>query len=283
MEAARINADNAVDSDYKRRAREQWGANPCGSHVAKQHEPGTREYYDAIEDFRYRVYAPWMKETIGFDRYRGKRVLEVGCGTGTDLLQFARAGAIVTGVDLTPRSLELTRDRFKVYGLNGEFAVADAESLNFPDSTFDLVYSFGVLHHTPGTEEAIEEIHRVLKPSGKAIVMLYNRSSLLYWGGIILKRGILGGQLLKQSPSEIMSRCVEYTETDGRPLVKAYTRSQARRLFNRFARCSIEVNQLSREELKVLGRVIPETIFQSVARRFGWNLIIKAVKGEGTV
>src|SRR5438270_157089 len=100
---------------WKARAREQWGANPCGAHVARDYRFGTREYFEAIEAYRYAVYAPWMKATLGFDTYRGKRLLEIGCGTGTDLLQFARGGAEVTGVDLTPRSIEVARQRFAVY------------------------------------------------------------------------------------------------------------------------------------------------------------------------
>jgi ubiquinone/menaquinone biosynthesis C-methylase UbiE len=263
---------------WKDRAQEQWGANPCGAHVAKELVFGSREYFDAIEEYRYSVYAPWMKHVLGFDQYNGKQVLEVGCGTGTDSLQFARHGAIFTGVDLTPRSLEIARKRFEVYGQQGEFLLGDAEHLDFEDERFDVVYSFGVIHHTPNTEQAAREIHRVLKRGGKAIVMVYHRASLYYWGGIVLKRGLLGGQLLNASPAELMSRYVEHTETDGRPLVKAYTRGEVREMFSRFSACRIEVNQLTRQELGLLGRWLPESVLQWLARHFGWNLIITATK-----
>jgi ubiquinone/menaquinone biosynthesis C-methylase UbiE len=266
-----------LDAD-KRRAQEQWGANPCGAHVAKEFAFGTREYFDAIEDYRYNIYAPWMKQLIGFDNYSGKRLLEVGCGTGSDSLQFARGGVIFTGVDLTPRSIEIARKRFEVYQQQGEFVLSDAENLDFPDENFDVVYSFGVIHHTPDTERAATEIHRVLKRGGKAIVMVYHRASLYYWGGIILKRGLLRGELLKASPNELMSRYVEHTETGGRPLVKAYTRSEVRKMFSMFSDCKVEVNQLTRPELGILGHVMPESMFQWLARNFGWNLIITATK-----
>jgi ubiquinone/menaquinone biosynthesis C-methylase UbiE len=268
-----LNAD-----EFKRRAQEQWGANPCGAHIAKELAFGSREYFDAIEEYRYNVYAPWMKQLIGFDRYSGKRLLEVGCGTGTDSLQFARGGALFTGIDLTPRSIEIARKRFEVYKQQGEFILSDAENLNFPDQSFDVVYSFGVIHHTPNTERAATEIHRVLKPGGKAIVMVYHRTSLYYWGGIILKRGLLRGELLKASPGELMSRYVEHTETDGRPLVKAYTRSEVRKMFSMFSDSKVEVNQLTREELGIFGKVMPEGLFQWLARNFGWNVIITATK-----
>jgi SAM-dependent methyltransferase len=264
--------------EYKRRAREQWGANPCGAHVAREHSFGTRGYFDAIEDYRYRVYAPWMKEAIGFDRYRGKRLLEIGCGTGTDLLQFARGGARVTGVDLTPRSIEIIRQRFEVYNLPGDFALEDAEGLSFADESFDVVYSFGVLHHTPDTARAIREVHRVLRRGGEAIVMLYNRASLYYWGAIMLRRGLLRGELLSKSIEQIMSERVEHSETGGRPLVKVYTKREARELFREFSRTEITVNQLTRRELGPAGGLLPEGLFEWLARRFGWNLIIRAIK-----
>src|SRR5262245_47171502 len=120
-----------VLDEYKRRAREQWTADPCGSNVARDLAFGTRPYFDRIEGYRYQVYAPWMKDAIGFDRYADRRVLEVGCGTGTDLLQFARGGSSVVGIDLTPRSIEITRQRFRVYGLDGEFDIWAREKLAF--------------------------------------------------------------------------------------------------------------------------------------------------------
>lgn len=263
---------------WKQRAREQWGANPCGAHIARDLAFGTREYFDAIEAYRYQVYAPWMQPMLGFDRYSGKRMLEIGCGTGTDLLQFARGGAEVTGLDLTPRSIEIARQRFAVYGCAGTFAIGDAENLAFPDASFDVVYSFGVLHHTPDTERAVKEAHRVLRRGGRAVVMLYHRTSLYYWGGLIVKRGLLRGELRRDTPEQLMSRYVEHTETGGRPLVKAYTRGEARRLFQPFSRCQVQVNQLTRAELGAPGRALPESAFQWLARHFGWNLIITATK-----
>lgn len=270
--------DKIATDLWKQRTREQWGDNPCGTHVAREFEYGTREYFDSIEEYRYREYAPWMKEALGFDGYGGKRVLEVGCGAGTDLLQFARGGAHVTGIDITPRSIEIARRRFNIYGATGEFAVGDAEDLAFPDESFDAVYSFGVLHHTPDTERGVGEAHRVLRRGGRAVVMIYHRASVYYWCGLMLKRGVLRGELTRKSAAEIMSRYVEYTETEGRPLVKAYTRREARRLFRAFSHCQIRVNQLTRKELGVAGGLLPENAFRWLAQNFGWNLIITAIK-----
>ncbi|MFY9572133.1 MAG: class I SAM-dependent methyltransferase [Blastocatellia bacterium] len=264
--------------EHKRRAREQWSANPCGAHVARDCEFGTREYFDAIEEYRYRIDAPWIKNAIGFNHHTGKRLIEIGFGTGTDLLEFARGGAVVTGVDLTPRSIEIARRRFEIYGFAGEFAIGDGESLSFPDASFDVAYSFGVLHHTPDTNRAIGEIRRVLKPGGRAIVMLYHRRSLYYWGSLILKHGILGGELFKSSPAEIMSRHVEYSDNNTRPLVKAYTRAEARSMFRDFSNCQVEVHQLTRHDLRPIGRLIPKSLLRWLERGFGWNLLITATK-----
>lgn len=264
--------------DFKQRAREQWSANPCGANAAADLPFGSPEYFEAIERERYVEYAPWIERTIGFDSYAGKRLLEVGFGTGTDLLQFARGGAKVTGIDLTPRSIEIARRRFEVHGQKGEFTIGDAENLSFPDASFDVVYSFGVLHHTPDTNRAISELHRVLKPGGIAIVMLYHRVSLYYFGSLVLKHGLLRGELFKSTLADIMSRHVEYSETGGRPLVKAYTRGEARKMFGDFQEVAVQVNQLTRQELRTIGKLLPETMFQWLARNFGWNLLITATK-----
>ena len=272
--------DSAVLDEYKRRAREQWTADPCGSHVARDLAFGTRPYFDRIEDYRYRVYADWMRDAIGFDKYPDRQLLEVGCGTGTDLLQFARGGSRVVGIDLTPRSIEISRRRFRVYGLDGEFAIGDAENLAFPDESFDVVYSFGVIHHTPDTQQAISEFHRVLRPGGRVIVMLYNRASLYYWTSLILRRGLIGGELFHSSAAEIMSRYVEYSESGAKPLVKAYTRSEARKLFRRFDDCRILVRQLTREEFGPPGKLLPAPLVRRLGQHFGWNLVVTAVKGK---
>jgi ubiquinone/menaquinone biosynthesis C-methylase UbiE len=219
-----------------------------------------------------------MKELIGFDRYSGQKVLEIGCGTATDLLQFARGGASVTGIDLTPRSIEIARRRFQTYGFAADLAVGDSESLSFPDASFDLVYSFGVLHHTPDTQAAIGEVHRVLRPGGRAIVMLYNRRSLYYWLGLIFKQGVLHAELLRSDASAIMSRHVEYSETDARPLVKAYSKTEALDLFRKFSECRVEVRQLTRSELRPFGPLITDHLFQWLSTNFGWNLIITATR-----
>jgi ubiquinone/menaquinone biosynthesis C-methylase UbiE len=235
------------------------------------------------------------------------RVLEIGCGLGTDGAQFARAGAIYTGVDLTEAAIELARRRFELESLAGEFRVADAENLEFPDENFDLVYSHGVLHHTPDTRRAVREVHRVLRPGGRGVVMLYHRDSYNYRinigvlrragarllqseGGLKLAHRLTGepivslrehaahlrqdaGQYL--APEEFLNR---NTDGAGNPLARVYSRREARDLFKDFARVDLAVHFLNKRWLPIVGAILPRTLETRPAARWGWHLWIYAEK-----
>jgi ubiquinone/menaquinone biosynthesis C-methylase UbiE len=266
-------------AEEKIRAREQWGQDPCGSNSDREHEFGSCEFFDQVERHRYVEYAPWMPQLMEFQNFRDARLLEVGCGMGTDLLQFARGGARCVGIDLTPRSIEITRHRFRLYGAEGDFMISDGEHLPFHDASFDVVYSNGVLHHTPDTAGAIREIHRVLRPGGVAKVMLYHRNSLNYWGEVVLRHGVLGAEFLRgRSTQEIMSRVIEYSEHGGRPLVKVYSRRQARELFKLFKDVTVNVEQLRRAELRFLAPLVSESMLERLRKQIGWNVIVTAIK-----
>jgi len=265
--------------EEKQHAREQWTQDPCGARYGAKYEFATREFFDEVERHRYQEYAPWMPEVMGFNEFKGARLLEVGCGMGTDLLQFARGGALCTGVDLTPRSVEVSSLHFGLYGMRADFVLGDGERLPFANESFDVVYSNGVLHHTPDTAGGVRELHRVLRPGGTAKVMLYHRNSLYYWTEIILHRGVLRGHFLRgHSPEEIMSRYVEYSEHEARPLVKVYSQRQARELFAPFSEVKTEVEQMIREELRFLRPLVSEKMFRRLRRSAGWNVIITAKK-----
>jgi ubiquinone/menaquinone biosynthesis C-methylase UbiE len=178
---------NTGEASLKSQVRDYWGKEPCGTAIAKSKE-FSREYFDEIETYRYHV-EPEIFSFAQFTRFRGCKVLEVGVGAGTDFIQWVRAGALAYGVDLTAESIEHVKKRLEVYGLKAEeVRVADAENLPYPDNQFDLVYSWGVIHHTPDTIKALEEIIRVNRPGGMCKIMVYNRHSLsafykyLCWG-----------------------------------------------------------------------------------------------------
>jgi len=266
-------------SEEKQRAREQWGKDPAGAVYGGKYEFGSRDFFEEVERHRYQEYAPWMPEVMGFNNFSGQRLLEVGCGMGTDLLQFARGGSSVTGVDLTPRSIETSRHHLSLYGHHGEFAIADCERLPFTAESFDVAYSNGVLHHTRDTAGAVREIHRVLRVGGQARVMLYHRGSWAYWSQVIVRYGVLRGEFLRgKSAADIMSRYVEFNEGGGHPLVKVYSRREARELFSMFREVKIHVEQLTRGEFYFLSRLIPASLFRTLRTTIGWNVIISAQK-----
>lgn len=256
---------------YKDQVQNQWNQNPVGSQHARESQPHTLDWYLEVERHRYGVYAPWMPDMMEFAKHAGRDVLEIGGGMGTDLAQFARNGARVTDIDLAAGHLRLAEENFHLRGLSGRFIHHDAESLPFEDHSFDVVYSNGVLHHTPNTAAVVGEIHRVLRPGGRAIIMLYAEESLYYWRTLVWRFGIKEGLLERVSMGEIMSRQVERSANEARPLVKVYTKRRAARLFKDFKHVEIFQRQLEPHEL-------PDVLKWTrsfTEQRLGWNLIIK--------
>jgi SAM-dependent methyltransferase len=293
------------NDNLKERVRAFWQANPCGVKFADA-APGTRHFYELVEAHRYTK--EWhIPGAADFAGARGLKVLEIGCGLGTDGAQFAEAGADYTGVDLTEAAVELARKRFELFKLPGTFQTADAENLNFADEGFDLVYSHGVLHHTPDTEKAIREIHRVLRPGGHAVVMLYHRGSynyriniavlrragahLLRWEpGVKLINRITGEPLdslhqhakLLKSEKESYLKPAEFlnqnTDGAGNPLARVYSRREARELFKDFSVVTLKTYFLNKRWLPVIGSMLPRSVESRLAARWGWHLWIYATK-----
>jgi ubiquinone/menaquinone biosynthesis C-methylase UbiE len=258
-----------TDEALKAEVRSFWNTTPCGSQFTRL-ERGTREFFDDVERTRYETH-PFMRRAVEFDAYRGQRLLEIGMGLGTDLLQFARAGAKVTGIDLTPASVELVQRRFELEGLAVDARVADAEHLPFADGSFDAVYSFGVLHHTPDTQRAIDEIYRVLAPGGRVTVMLYHKHSLRMWLGTPLF--LLRGQHDSSRPAaEEWARVYDGLEN---PLGKTYSRDEVRRMFGRFREPQLLCRHPTRPGLPSLLNALGQRL---LAPWCGFFLIIKARK-----
>ena len=294
-----------ANSVLKERVRAFWQAHPCGTKFSDA-EMGTREFFERVEAHRYTK--EWhIPEAADFAGTSGLRVLEIGCGLGTDGAQFAKAGALYTGVDLTEAAIELARKRFELAGLPGEFRIADAENLDFADESFDLVYSHGVLHHTPDTAGAVRELYRILKPGGRAIVMLYHRNSYNYRVGIrVLRRA--GARLLKtESGLQIVHRLTgepesslrdhakllsgktnghlssdeflsQSTDGAGNPLARVYSRREARELFKDFREIELRAYFLNKRFIPVIGNLLPRSFESALASRWGWHLWIYATK-----
>ena len=260
---------------YKDEVQNQWNKDACGSQYVKGADPNTLDWYKEVADYRYGQYAPWMPETMEFALHSGESVLEVGAGLGTDLAQFALHGARCTDLDLSAGHLAHAKRHFELRGLQGRFMHGDGESLPFEDGEFDVVYSNGVIHHTPNTQNVIAEIFRVLKPGGKAIIMVYAENSWHYWYNIVLGLGLKKGEFATMSPGEIMSQNVELSSDGQRPLVKVYTAKRLRRMFATFEDVRICKRQLMTQELPASLQWVPLGLAMRLA---GWNLIVKAKK-----
>jgi ubiquinone/menaquinone biosynthesis C-methylase UbiE len=266
----------------KEEVQRYWESRPPGiRHTA--YEYGSLPFFEDVERerygdiFKYR----WLKDVAEFDRHAGEKVLEVGMGLGTDILQFARGGAKVSGVDLTENSVATVKKRFALYGLKGNFQQADFRRLPFDDNTFDVVYSFGVLHHSPYMEEGIEEVRRVLKPGGKAVIMLYHKGFKFYVRKLFFE-GVLKGKYLRHSTQEIINKKTE--EFGDSPCTLVVNRKEARQLFKNYSRIESMTGHRIDDYL-IVGKkwfsptyMLPRSLRKSVEDRYGWNLVIKVIK-----
>jgi ubiquinone/menaquinone biosynthesis C-methylase UbiE len=142
------------------------------------HPVGSSGFFQQLDDYRYNK-LNYLPRLVDFSSYQGKRLLEVGCGAGIDLVRFARAGAIATGIDLSTTAIDLARKNIEQNGLSADLHVMNGEAMQFPDNSFDAVYAHGVLQYTANPEKMVAELHRVVKPGGEVIVMVYNRNSWL--------------------------------------------------------------------------------------------------------
>jgi len=264
----------------KVRVREFWERAACGEAL---YLTGTdRAGYEAHAKARYAL-EPYILEFARFHEAEKKRVLEIGVGLGADHQAFAEAGAELYGIDLTERALAHTKARLKAFGLCSHLSVDDAERLDFPGNSFDTVYSWGVLHHTPDTARAVTEVWRVLKPGGVARIMIYHKWSLvsfMLW---------LRYALLRLRPWLTFKQvCARYLESPG---TKVYSVSEARRLFSAFSQVSIRtvlthgdllespVGQRHRGLLLTLARAFwPRALLRRLVPKAGLFMLIEARK-----
>ena len=284
--------------------RSFWNANPCQSRLSQEAE--RRRYFEEISRKRFQGREWHVPIVAKFNSFHGKVVLEIGCGVGTDGIEFARNGANYTGVDLTLNAVELTRERFEVFGVPGRFEVANAEEgLPLPDASVDHVYSFGVIHHSPAPERIVGQIYRVLRNGGTFTVMLYNRRSINYYIEIMFLRRLFRWCLLPKFMPRLVAATTGFDRwkleghrdrllknkkltkdewismnTDGPscPLARVYDHDEAAALFGAFENVRQEVWEFNVDHWSFIGKAIPDSVVKWLGRRWGWHRIIYGQK-----
>lgn len=269
------------ETDLKREVAGFWDRASCGEVYATG--ASERDRYEAQSRSRYEL-EPYIREFARFEEAAGRDALEIGVGMGSDHVELAKARPrSLHGVDLTPRAIEHTRHRLELCGLDSTLQVADAEKLPFDADRFDLVYSWGVLHHSPDTARAIDEVRRVLRPGGLARIMIYQKYAItgyLLWA----RYGLLAGRPWR-SLDDIYWHHLES------PGTKAYTVSAARSMLSKFSdvRCRVqlafgdlllgEVGQRHRGVLLAAAkRVWPRALLKRAFGAHGLYLLIEARK-----
>ena len=233
------------------------------------HPVGSPGFFADLDEYHFDKLHHLLR-LIDFGGYGGKRVLEVGCGAGTDLVRFARGGAAVTGVDVAEASIELARLNFSQQGLAARLCVADGESLPFPDAAFDFVYAHGVVQYTANDAALVDECRRVLAPGGTAFFQVYNRVSWLNALSKVMKVGL---------------------EHDDAPVLKKYSPGEFRALLSGFSRVRIVPERFpvkSRLHGGWKGAVYNglfvgtfNAVPRPLVRRFGWHLLAFCQREEG--
>lgn len=282
--------------------RDYWNSGPCDSELSDR-DRHTPEYFLDIERARYEL-QPHIPDILSKIDWRGKRILEIGTGVGTDARNIIGRGGVYTGINIDQASTDSTAQALRVFSLPGVAVQGNATSLDFPDSTFDVVYSFGVLHHIPEAEKAVAAIHRVLRPGGELLVMLYNRASINYLVEIMFLRKIglrvlsvpgaialllrmgfprqkllrhaeLHRQRKRMTDEEWLSR-----NTDGpdNPYSRVYGAAEAAELLAGFRIRSNEVYFFDHRHWGALGRLLPRNVRSLLGRRWGWHRIVYAQK-----
>jgi ubiquinone/menaquinone biosynthesis C-methylase UbiE len=253
-----------------REVQQYWDDYPCGIQVTDK-DLGTKEFFEDIKKQFRQTYAAYAhsNELLNFSGYKGKSVLEVGCGIGIDALEFAKNGAHVTAIDLSPTNIELARQYFTYNNTQATIEVGDAEHLRFPDNTFDLAVAIGVLYYTPNTQKAVDELYRVLKPGGTAICMFFNRYS---WYVLLARMSCTN---------------IDHEERDP-PILKLYSRGEIKQMFEKFSAVDIMMDRFPTKTIKrssiaaklynsivvPLFRIVPRPLIKPL----GFHVIVKAAK-----
>lgn len=274
-----------AEEPLKQAVKQHWEEEVCGIRYGES--SSREEWLREIEKARYEL-EPHIHGFADFQGARGKKVLEIGVGAGSDFANWIKNGAQATGVDLTDAAISLTKERLDMLNVDSahyRLVPGDAEAVPFPNEEFDIVYSWGVLHHTPNTEQAVREVFRVLKPGGKAKIMIYHVPS---WTGFLLwtRHHLMKGKVWKSPRKAIF----DFLESPG---TKAYTVREAREMMQRVGFQNVDLRtKLCPGDLltikpskkyqgafyKLVWKLYPKWLVRALGDRFGLELLIEGAK-----
>jgi SAM-dependent methyltransferase len=244
-----------------------WNDRPCNIRHSNKNV-GTKEYFEEVTKRKYFV-EPHIPSFAQFEKYKGKDILEVGCGIGTAAQSFIENGANYIGIDLTDSAIQLAKKRLEVFNLKGDLFIGNIEEINdIKNKKFDLVYSFGVLHHTPDISKAISNIYNMLKEEGEFKLMLYAKNSWKYF--------------------EIIEGFDQYEAQNGVPIANVYTQEEVKHLLKDFKDISIYQTHIFPYKIEEYKNYIykkkdyfesmPDELFKCLEKYLGWHLCITCKK-----
>lgn len=264
-----------------RTVRDYWDRKPCNIKHSNK-ELNTKEYFDDVEKKKYFV-EPHIPKFAEFSKYKRKKVLEIGCGIGTDSINFARAGAKLTVIELSSKSLEICKKRFEIFNLKADFYLGNSEELSsfLPIDKYDLVYSFGVIHHTPNPEKTIEEIKIYMDIGSELKLMLYSKFSYkLFW---VMKTT---NQWDFNKMEEIIAKHSE--AQTGCPVTYTFTFNEIKELLNGFRiedmykthifPYKIEPYKNHQYIFDDCFKNMKKQDFEQMEKELGWHTLIRAIK-----
>lgn len=246
-----------------------WDNRPCNIRHSSE-LIGSKKYFDEVEQKRYKV-EPHIKEFVDFQKWKGKSVLEVGCGIGTEAINFLRNSSTYVGTDLSKESLNITKKRLEVFGFNAHLFQGNAEELTkyLPKKTYDLIYSFGVIHHSPNPKRILSEIKYFMNPDSELRIMLYAKNS---WKNFMIE-------------AELDQPEAQY----GCPIANTYSKDEVKKLLSGFEILSIQQKHIFPYQIEPYknGKLIkqpwfecmPKKVFDTLQNNLGWHLLIRAKKG----
>ena len=270
-------ASNPFEYTPIEKVRTYWNSNPCNFGYSRA-PFGTKEYFDDVERERY-IRESHIPAFADFEKWRGKRVLEIGCGMGTDTINFARHGAFVTAVDLSEKSLEIARQRAQLFGLQDfiTFFQVNAEELSkaLPKEKYDLIYSFGVIHHTPHPENVLSQLKGYTHPDTVLKIMVYHRYS---WAVLWI---LLKGKCAFWKLDDLIAK---YSESQNCPIIYTYSKSSVKNIFHGYEiqKISVEFSVSQANHFITLYRKsnlffhVLHPVFSFFGKPFGWHLCITA-------